>query len=290
MSQVQGEAPPAGRPRAGGGGPAGWPVLHLFYRVDRARWQGFSATQREAAVAAFGDLLTRVRAEAGMQLVASAVLGKADLALMAVHPDLRRVQRLTQQVAATALGACLQPAHSFLSISEQSEYMSTAGDQARKLIDEQRHDPASAEFQQQITGFTRRMAAYAEARLHPELPGEDYPVLCFYPMSKARGEVRNWYALPFNERKRLMGAHAEAGRRFADRVQQLITSSTGIDDWEWGVTLFTRDLKSIRDIVYEMRYDEGSALYGRFGPFFVSVRFRPEELGQVLQLQDSQEP
>jgi chlorite dismutase len=263
---------------------AGWPVLHLFQRLDRASWRALPETERASASEEFAELLAALQAEEGLQLVPSGVIGKADLALMAVHPDLHRIQRLTQELAATALGARLATVYSFLSISEKSEYISTTGDQARKLIDEDGLAPDSPDFQKQIGSFAARMAAYAKSRVHPELPGADYPVLCFYPMSKARGEARNWYALPFNERKRLMGSHAEAGRRFAGRVTQLITSSTGLDDWEWGVTLFTRDLKSIRDIVYEMRYDEGSALYGQFGPFYVSVRFAPAELRAALRL------
>ncbi len=263
---------------------AGWPVLHLFHRIDRAGWLALPEAERARASEEFAALLAAMQAEEGLQLVPSGVIGKADLAIMAVHPDLKRIQRLTQELAATALGARLETVYSFLSISEKSEYISTTGDQAKKLIDEDGLAPDSPEFQKQLAAFSSRMAAYAEARLHPQLPGADYPVLCFYPMSKARGEGRNWYALPFNERKRLMGSHAEAGRRFAGRVLQLITSSTGLDDWEWGVTLFTRDLKSIRDIVYEMRYDEGSALYGQFGPFYVSVRFAPAELRDALRL------
>ena len=212
------------------------------------------------------------------------MIGKADLAFMAIHPDLRRIQQLTQEIAATRLGASLDHRAPFLSISEKSEYITSTGDQARKLIDEDGLAPDSPDFQKQVGAFAARMGAYAESRIHPQLPGGDFPVLCFYPMSKSRGEGRNWYALAFNERKRLMASHAEAGRRYANRVSQLITSSTGLDDWEWGVTLFTRDLKSIRDIVYEMRYDEGSALYGQFGPFYVGVRFAPGELRSALRL------
>jgi peroxiredoxin len=272
-------------PAAGAGpGEAGWPVVHLFHRVDRQRWRRLADAERAAGVAEFSALLTRLGSEEGLQLIATGVIGKADLGLMAVHPDILRVQRLTQEVAATALGACLLPVYSFLSISEKSEYISTSGDHARKLLDEDGLAPDSPEFQQQIAGFARRMAAYATSRVQPKLPGPEYPVLCFYPMSKARGETNNWYRLPFNERKRLMGSHADAGRRFADRVTQLITSATGLDDWEWGVTLFTRDLKAIRDIVYEMRYDEGSAIYGQFGPFYVGVRFQPDELREALKL------
>jgi peroxiredoxin len=269
---------------AAGSHESGWPVLHLFQSIDRGRWQAIAEAERTRAVEEFATLLEETAAEEGLQLIASGVIGKADLALMALHPDLRRIQRLGQQLAATRLGACLATTYSFLSISERSEYISTSGDHARKLIDEDGLAPDSPDFQKQLASFTTRMAAYAEARIHPRLPGPDYPVLCFYPMSKARGEGRNWYALAFPERKRLMGSHADAGRRYANRVTQLITSSTGLDDWEWGVTLFTRDLKSIRDIVYEMRYDEGSALYGKFGPFYVSVRFAPRELRDALQL------
>ena len=268
----------------GQAGEAGWPVVHLFQRIDRARWQSLPEATRRAAIDEFGSLLGRAQGEEGLQVIALAMIGKADFGLMAVHPDLRRIQRLGQEFAATALGSCLSTVYSFLSISEKSEYISTPGDHARKLIDEDGLDPESPEFRQQIAAHSKRMAAYAEARVHPRLPGADFPVICFYPMSKLRGETRNWYALAFSERKRLMGSHAAAGRRFADRVTQLITSSTGIDDWEWGVTLFTRDLKAIRDIVYEMRYDEGSALYGQFGAFYVGVRFASGDLQATLQL------
>jgi hydrogen peroxide-dependent heme synthase len=270
-------------PGAGPGEP-GWAVLHLYQRIDRGRWRKLPDPERRLGVEELSQLLARWQGEEGLQILTLGVIGKADFGLVAVHPEARRVQRLTQELAATRVGACLETVYSFLSLSEVSEYMSTAGDQARKLIDEQGLAPESPEFQQQVGSFARRMAAYAEARVHPELPGGDYPVVCFYPMAKSRGEERNWYALSFEERKRLMGQHADSGRRYAGRVTQLITSATGIDDWEWGVTLFARDLKSLRDIVYEMRYDEGSALYGQFGAFYVGVRFAPEELGEALQL------
>ncbi len=263
---------------------AGWPVLHLFQRLDRTRWRQLGSEEREQATSEFSELLAAAASEDGLQLVSTAVLGKADLGLIAVHPDLARLQRLEKEFAATALGCCLETVYSFLSISEISEYMSTAGDQARRLLAEEGLAPDSPEFQQKLAGFTRQMAAYAEARVHPRLPGSEHPVVCFYPMSKAREVGANWFSLPFSERKRLMGSHAEAGRRFAGRITQLITSSTGIDDWEWGVTLFGRDLKAVRDVVYEMRFDEGSAVYGLFGGFWVGLRFAPADLRSALQL------
>lgn len=262
---------------------AGWAALHQYFRIDRARWRGLDESARRAAVAEFSACLTRLGGEEGLQFIALAGIAKADFGFMAVHPELRRIQRLGQEILATAFGACLEPVHSFLSMSEVSEYMSTARDWERQLVEEQKMDTASPEFAKSMEGFKKRMAAYAEARVHPQLP-KDMPIVCFYPMSKAREAGRNWYTLPFEERKKLMGGHADTGRRFAGRILQLITSSTGIDDWEWGVTLFARDLKSVRDVVYEMRFDPGSAVYGQFGEFYMAIRFRPDELGEVLRL------
>ena len=134
-----------------------------------------------------------------------------------------------------------------------------------------------------MEAFRKRIAGYLEARLHPRLP-DNFPIVCFYPMAKAREAERNWYTLPFDERKKLMQGHGDSGRRYASRITQLITSATGLDDWEWGVTLFARDLKAIRDVVYEMRFDAASARYGLFGAFYVGVRFAPEELPDILRL------
>jgi chlorite dismutase len=261
----------------------GWPVLHLYFRIDRARWSGLTAERRSEAIDELRDWLRGVCAEEGLQFVPMAGIAKSDVAFMAVHPELRRLQQIGQEIAATQFGSCLVPAYSFLSISEASEYMTTPGEWARQLVEQQKMDPASPDFAASMAGFQKRMTAYAEARAHPQLP-DDMAVICFYPMSKARGETRNWYTLPFEDRKRLMQGHGETGRKFASRVLQLVTSCTGLDDWEWGVTLFARDLKSIRDVVYEMRFDPGSAIYGEFGPFYIGLRFDPDEVADALRL------
>lgn len=262
---------------------AGWAVVHLFYRIDRARWQGMLAAERSTAVDAFAGWLESSLAEEGLQLVPFAGVTKCDVGFMAVHPDLWRVQQLTQEIAATSFGSCLAPLYSFLSLTEASEYITSETDWARMLISEQKLDPASPEFATRFAALRKRTAMYAESRIHPRLP-DNYPILCFYPMAKARREPNNWYRLNFEQRKKYMVGHGEGGRRFADRVTQLITTCTGIDDWEWGVTLFSRDLKAIRDIVYELRYDPASALYGLFGSFYVGVRFQPGQLAAVLKL------
>lgn len=262
---------------------AGWPVIHLYYRIDRSAWRELPDGQRQAAIAELGDWMRGVAAEEGMQFVPMAGVTKSDLAVLAVHPDLWRLQQLTQEIAATVLGACLQPVYQFLSLSEASEYITSEMDWARLLIEEQKLDPASPEFATRFTQLRKRTAMYAESRLHPQLP-DNYPVVCFYPMAKSRRDRDNWFRLGFEERKQLMLQHGTSGRRFADRITQLITTCTGIDDWEWGVTLFARDLKAIRDIVYELRYDEASAIYGLFGPFYIGIRFQPEQLAAVLRL------
>jgi chlorite dismutase len=117
-----------------------------------------------------------------------------------------------------------------------------------------------------------------QARLYPSLPPEDKPAFCFYPMSKRRGEDYNWYALDFEERKALMGGHGVVGRKFRGRVLQLITGSTGLDDWEWGVTLFATHPEDLKQCVYEMRFDPASSRYAEFGPFITGMVSEPETI------------
>ncbi len=262
---------------------AGWTVLHLFYRIDRPRWRGLAPEDRIAAVDEFSSWLRDASQEEGLQLIPFAGVTKSDFGVMALHPDLWRVQQVSQEIPATAFGACLTPVYSFLSLTEASEYITNELDWAKLLITEQKLDPASPDFATRIAALRKRTAMYSESRIHPQLP-DNYPILCFYPMAKARRDQDNWYKLSFEERKQYMIAHGNAGRRFADRITQLITTCTGIDDWEWGVTLFARDLKAIRDIVYELRYDAASAMYGLFGSFYIGIRFAPEQLAAVLKL------
>ncbi len=191
------------------------------------------AVDREAVVAA----VKSAQAD-DHQVVAFAVLGhKADLGFMALGPDLWRLQQLQADLAAAGLGL----ADSYVSLTEVSEY--AKGMPADRL----------------------------EARLHPVLPPEGKPAMCFYPMSKRRDTTGNWYALPYDDRLKLMARHGQVGRRYAGRVLQLITGSTGLDDWEWAVTLFAADPVALKDCVHEMRFDEASAIYAEFGPFVTGL-------------------
>ena len=198
----------------------------------------------EAIVAA-----VKAASASGHQVVAFSVFGhKADLGLMAVGPDwvaLRQLQTALQR-------AGLVVVHSYVSLTEVSEY-------AKGMPEE-----------------------LLRTRLYPQLPPPGKRAFCFYPMSKRRGEGHNWFDLPFDERKELMLGHGKVGRTFAGRVVQLITGSTGLDDYEWGVSLFAVAPDDLKDVVYTMRFDEASAHYAEFGPFFAGIVGQLDEvLAQV---------
>ncbi len=174
----------------------------------------------------------------GYQVVPVALLGhKADLGLMALGPDVWRLRRLQTEAAGSGLVAV----QSYVSLTEVSEYAAGVPDELR------------------------------QARLFPQLPPEGKAAFCFYPMSKRRGDAQNWYALDFEARRQLMLGHGKVGRTFHGRILQVITGSTGLDDYEWGVTLFGTHPDDLKDCVYEMRFDEASALYAEFGPFYTGM-------------------
>ena len=184
--------------------------------------------------------------ETGLQVVTAALLGhKADLCTMALGPDLRRLRALQTELR---LGG-LELAGSYVSLTEVSEY-------AQGIPEEMR-----------------------QARLYPDLPPPGKPAFCFYPMSKRRAAERNWYALGYEERKELMLGHGAVGRTFRGRVLQLVTGSTGVDDYEWGVTLFAEHPDDLKDCVYQMRFDPASAQYAEFGPFWTGT---VDDVGPVL--------
>jgi len=239
---------------------SGWGVLHLFYAVDRARAEAESggATRVVDAIEAF-------TADGVHQVLCFAVLGhKADLGVMALGPDLARLQALQHELAAAPLRATW----SYVSLTEGSEYTSTEDDERARITAEEGVTDA-AEIETRLAVWRDRIAHYREQRVHPRLPAKH--TVCFYPMSKRRTAEANWFELSFERRKELMSGHARVGRTYAGRVLQLITGSTGIDDWEWGVTLFADDVVALKEIVYEMRFDPVSARYADFGPFFTGL-------------------
>jgi chlorite dismutase len=261
----------------------GWNVLHLFYRIDYGTWQLLSNEEKLAAKTAFSRLIQEIRALPETQLLTFSMISpKGDLGFMLLTEDLH-VANAAEKKLSVALGPeVLTPTFSFYSLTERSEYTTTEEEFSLSLIEEKRLSKDSAEWCQAMDDFRARMKKYLHDRLYPNLP--DWPVFCFYPMSKRRTEHQNWYALPFTDRKKLMAGHAQVGRQFAGRVRQLITGATGLDDWEWGVTLFARDVFEIKSIVYEMRFDEVSARFAEFGEFYLGLQLPLDQLLSRLLL------
>jgi chlorite dismutase len=206
---------------------AGWGVLHLFCKP-----------RPEAKTRSLLDAIDAARYD-DCQVVTAAMLGhKADVCVLALGPDMRRLRRLQTELHTGGLDVV----DSYVSLTEVSEYAAGVPEDMR------------------------------QARLYPTLPPEGMAAMCFYPMSKRRAPgAENWYALSFDDRMDLMRGHGTAGRHFRGRVLQLVTGSTGLDDWEWGVTLFGVHPDDLKDCVYSMRFDEASARYAEFGPFYTGM-------------------
>jgi peroxiredoxin len=261
----------------------GWHVLHQFYRIDSGSWHLLSHEEKLTAKTSFSKLIQEIRAFPGTQLLTlSMISSKADIGFMLLTEDLHCANAAEKKLSLALGPDILTPVFSFYSLTERSEYTTTEEEFGASLIAEKGLGKDSPEFVQAMEDFRVRMKKYLQDRLYPNMP--DWPVVCFYPMSKRRNEQQNWYALPFADRKRLMAGHAQVGRRFAGRVRQLITGAIGLDDWEWGVTLFAHDVFEIKSIVYEMRFDEVSARYAEFGEFYVGLQLPLDQLFSRLLL------
>ena len=259
-------------------------VLHLFFRVDYSAWDLLEGSHRIAAKTTLASLVQEIRATPATQLLTFSIVSpKADLGFMLLTSDLHIADAYAKQLALALGPGILMPEFSWFSMTERSEYTMSESEYAQQLEREENVAPESPAAKEKIEAFRTRMTKYLKDRLEPNLP--DWPVICFYPMSKRRGGTgQNWYALDFDSRKKLMGGHARVGRRYSGRVLQLITGSTGLDDMEWGVTLFARTTSEIKAIVYEMRFDEVSAHYAEFGEFFVGLQMPLDLLFARLNL------
>jgi peroxiredoxin len=259
-------------------------VLHLFFRIDYNAWDLLDGTEKIEAKTSLAEAVQEIRATPETQLLTfSMVSPKADLGFMLVTPDLHVADTCAKQLALALGPGVLTAEYSWLSMTERSEYTTSDEEYAAALETEEKLAPGTPEFDEKMTAFRARMTKYLKDRLEPNLP--DWPVVCFYPMSKRRGgEGQNWYALDFAARKKLMAGHARVGRTYAGRVLQLITGSTGLDDMEWGVTLFAKTTSEIKAIVYEMRFDEVSAQYAEFGEFFIGLQMPLDALFARLSL------
>jgi peroxiredoxin len=250
----------------------GWHVMHLFYHVDHSQWSLYSDEEKRQAKTRLTELVQEIRATPDTHLlIFSIATPKADLGFMLLTPDLQVANAYEKQLTLSLGAGTLTPAYSYLSQTESSEYTTTSEQYAAEtLIGEKGMTEGSPEFAASMKEFDERMAHYLKHRLYPVLP--DWPVICFYPMAKRRNGGDNWYSLDFETRKTLMAGHARVGRTYSGRILQLITGSTGLDEYEWGVTLLAKDLIEVRHIVYEMRFDEVTARYGEFGDFYIGMQ------------------
>lgn len=256
----------------------GWHVLHLFYQIDHSQWSILGDDEKRAAKTRLTELVQEIRATKDTHLLTfSVATPKADIGFMLLTPDLQVANAYEKQLTLSLGPEILSPAYSYLSQTEGSEYTTTPEQYAAEtLTGEKGLAAGSPEFEQAMKEFEERMAHYLKHRLYPVLP--DWPVICFYPMSKRRSGNDNWYSLSYAERRELMAGHARVGRTYSGRILQLITGSTGLDEYEWGVTLLAKDTIDIKSIVYEMRFDEVTARYGEFGDFYIGMQLPLDEL------------
>jgi chlorite dismutase len=257
----------------------GWYIQHDMFTVSWPRWGALGARERDALIEESAAWLSeQATPEEGSSAFFSLLGQKGDLLLVHFRPTLEALNRVKLGLRQLGLFAYLQPVYGYLSVIELGLYEVIAAVQ-RKLA-AAGLETGTAAYQE---AYQRELTSQKEAlhdRLYPALPERRYA--CFYPMSKKRGDVHNWYALSMEERRQLMRGHGMVGRRYAGKVTQIIGGSVGFDDWEWGVTLFADDPLVFKKLVYEMRFDPASALYGLFGEFYVGIRFQPAEIGAIL--------
>ncbi len=237
-------------------------MLHDFRHVDWDAWRDAPERTRESAIASGRSYLEeRTDLDAGETAIFTVAGHKADLLVVHLRETLDAVERAERQFETTDFARFTDQATSYVSVTEVGGYT------APEFFE----DPESVD-----PGLRR----YMQTKQYPQIPDDAY--LSFYPMSKRRDPEYNWYDLPMDERAEMMEEHGETGKGYAGKVTQIVASSLGLDDWEWGVTLFGNEATQLKDIVYEMRFDEGSAKYAEFGQFYVGRRFHPSDLGAYM--------
>lgn len=255
----------------------GWHILHIFYQIDHSNWSMLTDSEQLEAKTDLTELAQEIRTHPETQLLLFSVVSpKADIACMILTPDLHDLNAFEKRMGQSLGPDILTPVYSYLSMTERSEYTTTAEIYSKELVDDDGVVEGSEEHQAKMAEFEHRMKKYTQDRLYPNMP--DWPVFCFYNMNKRRNVGQNWYASDFETRRQLMLGHARIGRTYAGKVRQLITGSTGLDDAEWGVTLFAHDTYQIKDIVYKMRFDEVSSVYADFGEFYIGIQLPLDEL------------
>lgn len=259
----------------------GWSVLHQMFRVRREALKAIPAPRRKQIAEEASSLLASLEArQEGPSAAVNLIGHKGDLMLIHFRKTFEELSQIELRVARLGLHEHLAPTFSYVSIVELGLYDMTgkihADLKARGL--EGGTDEFGRAFDEEMARQRERVAG----RLFSEIPRRRH--VCFYPMNKRRGETKNWYTVPFERRAAMMREHGLIGRAYGSRVTQIISGSIGLDDWEWGVDLFADDPVVFKKLIYEMRFDEVSARYGEFGPFYVNLRLQPADLWEHLRL------
>jgi len=253
-------------------------VLHQMFRIRWAAWKRLPAAERAEIIAEAGGTLAEF--ESAGQMALFSVLGhKGDLLLLHFRDSVDELNRVELRLSGLRLHDYLRQSTSYLSVVELGLYESTV--KLYRSLAERNVAPHSEEWNRALEDLLDRQRQAMRPRLFPKIPETRY--LCFYPMDRRRGETKNWYTLSIEERQRQMDEHGTVGRRYAGRVQQIISGSIGYDDWEWAVDLFGNDPVVFKKLIYEMRFDEVSAVYSNFGTFYLGVRCPANGLGQLLE-------
>jgi len=262
----------------------GYSVLHQMMRFRWTAWRALPDATRSAiaqeAASALGEMEKNVAGQkpSGQSALFSLIGHKGDLMLVHFRNSFADLNQAELKLAGLRLSDYLEPTSSYLSIIELGLYDSTL--KIYKELADQGIQPHSDQWKAEIECKLNRHREAMHPRLFPEIPLNRY--LCFYPMDRRRGEDKNWYTLPIEERARQMSDHGLVGRRYAGEVKQIITGSIGFDDWEWGVDLFADDPLVFKKLIYEMRFDHVSAVYALFGQFYVGVRCPAAALEKLL--------
>ncbi|HUS18558.1 MAG TPA: hydrogen peroxide-dependent heme synthase [Terriglobales bacterium] len=255
-------------------------VLHQMFKVRWPEWKRLEAVQRNSILREAAAALATMEAATGRQSALYSLLGhKGDLLFVHFRHSFAELSALETELFQLKLFDYLEQTTSYVSVVELGLYESTV--KTYESLIERGIAPGSEEWAAAVDEVLGRQREAMRSRLYPEIPANKYA--CFYPMDRKRGENINWYTLPLEERQRQMHEHGLIGRRYAGIVKQIISGSIGLDDWEWGVDLFADDPVIFKKLIYEMRFDEVSAVYAAFGSFYVGVRLLAAELEKALE-------
>ena len=257
----------------------GYSVLHQMMRFRRTAWRDLPRLEQLSIIHEAATVLGEMgKSPTGQSALFSLIGHKGDLMFVHFRNSFAELNQAELKLASLRLSDYLEPTSSYLSIIELGLYDSTL--KIYKELADQGIQPHSDQWKAEIECKLSRHREAMHPRLFPEIPPNRY--LCFYPMDRRRGEDKNWYTLPIEERARQMSDHGLVGRRYAGEVKQIITGSIGFDDWEWGVDLFADDPLVFKKLIYEMRFDHVSAVYALFGQFYVGVRCPAAALDKLL--------